>query len=337
MKDIIMKETEYYCPNCKSEVLMDMGNGLQCSNEHFFPFIEGTKVPVFESKEEGTNEYTCPEAAKIHDNALIWLFDTFGIDEVTLRNNMLSKLRLKDGQKVLITGVGTGNDLPYLAKLIGKDGVIFAQDFSKQMLMSAVERTNTLYGLTEYNIKFFVSDATNLPLTDDFFDASYHFGGLNLFSNISKGISEMDRVVKNGGRILFGDEGIAPWLKNTKYGKMLINNNSLYNFEAPLKYLPSTARDVNLSWELSNCFYVIDYTVSDTPLQIDIDVPHVGKRGGSIRTRYFGKLEGVDQALRDRLYSEAEKRGVSRVEFIESLLINGLDVLNGGMRDEKNV
>ena len=324
-----MKETSYYCPNCKREVLMDAGDGLQCSNGHFFPFVEGTKIPIFDSEDENANEYTCEEAAKIHDNALNWLFATFGVDEATLRNNMLSKLRLKKGQKVLITGVGAGNDLPYLSKMLGKGGVIYAQDFSRQMLISAVERANTLYGLTEYNIEFSVGDATNLPFTENFFDAAYHFGGLNLFSNIGKGIEEMDRVVISGGRVVFGDEGIAPWLKKTKYGKMLINNNRLYDFEAPLMFLPVTARDVNLSWEVGYCFYVIDYTVSDIPLQIDIDVPHVGKRGGSIRTRYFGKLEGVDPVLKEQLYSEAEKRGFSRVELLESFLRNGLDHLNG--------
>ena len=73
-----MKETVYYCPNCKSEVLMDAGNGLQCSNGHFFPFVEETKVPVFDSEDGNTNEYTCAEAAKIHDNALNWLSCNFG-------------------------------------------------------------------------------------------------------------------------------------------------------------------------------------------------------------------------------------------------------------------
>ena len=124
------------------------------------------------------------------------------------------------------------------------------------------------------------------------FDAAYHFGGLNLFRNIRKGISEMDRVVKPGGRIVISDEGVAPWLKPTELGKMLIKNNPLYVHDAPLSLLPDTARSVNLSWELSNCFYVIEFTVSDTLPHVNIDVPHIGKRGGSIRSRYFGSSRG---------------------------------------------
>ena len=37
----------------------------------------------------------------------------------------------------------------------------------------------------------------------------------------------MDRVTKPGGKVVFGDEGIAYWLKNTELGKSLITNNIL--------------------------------------------------------------------------------------------------------------
>ncbi len=135
----------------------------------------------------------------------------------------------------------------------------------------------------------------------------------------------MDRVIKDGGRVVMGDEGLAPWLFETEFGKMLANNNPLYLCEIPLNLMPDTARDVNLSWVINNCFYLIDYTASKDPLYIDIDVKHVGRRGGSIRSRYFGKLEGIEPELRDKLYSEAEKQGTSRVDLLESFIKNGLN------------
>lgn len=314
----------YSCPACKSGLQIKASEGLVCSNGHFFPFI-GNAVPVFDCEDENANEYTISQAADIHENALKWVFATFGGSEASLREGMISRLHLQEGQKVLITGVGAGNDLPYLAQLLGKKGSLYAQDFSRQMLMSAVKRANDEYDLADYDIEFSVSDAINLPFCDNCFDAAYHFGGLNLFSDIGKGIAEMDRVVKSGGRVVFGDEGLAPWLKDTEYGKMIINNNALCDFDAPLIHIPVTARDVNLSWEVGNCFYVIDYSVSHTPLPIDVDVLHIGKRGGTIRTRYFGQLEGIEPTLKEHLYIEAEKRGRSRVDFIEDLLRKGLD------------
>jgi hypothetical protein len=129
----------------------------------------------------------------------------------------------------------------------------------------------------------------------------------------------MYRVVRPGGRVLFGDEGIAPWLRDTEFAKILINNTYLYQFEPPLDLIPDTARDVELTWELANSFYVVSLTVDSAPISIDIDVPHLGRRGGSMRTRYFGKLEGIDPVIRDAVYQESERLGISRVELIERI------------------
>jgi SAM-dependent methyltransferase len=280
----------------------------------------GTRVPVFASESDNANEYTNKDAAQMHDNALRWVFETFGSDEPSLRKSLISRLQLSKGTTILVTGAGAGNDLPYLAQTMDGSGGIYAQDISEQMLLAGVDRYSPQSKAWGIDLNFSVSDATNLPFGDNVFDAAYHFGGLNLFPDIRKGISEMDRVVKPGGRIVISDEGAAPWLKQTELGKMLIRNNPLFIYDAPLSDLPDTARDVKLSWELNNCFYVIEFTVADIPLNINIDVPHLGKRGGSIRTRYFGQLEGINPSLRDRLYAEAERLGYSRVEYLELLL-----------------
>ena len=193
------------------------------------------------------------------------------------------------------------------------------------MLLACAERHGIGISNTPIKLYLSISDAAQLPFPDDVFDAAYHFGGINLFQSIRDGISEMDRVVRTGGRVVIGDEGVAPWLKHAEYGKMLISNNHLYVHDAPLSALPTTATDVKLSWELGNCFYVIEFTVSNSTPRVNLDVPHIGKRGGSVRTRYFGQLEGIDPALRDRLYAEAERLGLSRVAYLESLLKNAIE------------
>lgn len=326
-----MNENMFYCCpkiGCNHTVLLEDATGLHCSNGHFFMYAQGTKIPIFASQPENVNEYTGENAAEIHDNSLRWLFNTFEIDEPSLRRRLIAKLDLRKGMKMLVTGVGAGNDLPYLVESMAGDGVIFAQDISKQMLLAGAERSCAK--LHDSGVEFFfsVSDATNLPFLDNVFDAAYHFGGLNLFPDIQKGIAEMNRVVKFGGKIVIGDEGVAPWLKQTTYGKMLIKNNPLCAYDAPLSLLPESAKSVRLSWELDYCFYVIEFTVSDSAPHINIDIPHVGKRGGSIRTRYFGQLEGIDPALRDKIYAEAERLGISRVEYLESSLKKGITSSN---------
>lgn len=322
-----MANKQVYCciePQCNRARLTCTDAGLSCPNGHLFPFASGTQVPIFACEPENANEYAIKNAAVMHDNALRWVFDTFGTDEPTLRESLIARLHLEKGAKVLVTGAGAGNDLPYLTKCLKGAGEIFAQDIALQMLLEGAARYQNELRNSGVELHFSASDAANLPFANGYFDAAYHFGGINLFPDIRKGIGEMNRVVKPGGKVVLGDEGVAPWLKDSEYGKMLIRNNPLYACEVPLSLIPDTARSVQLTWELGNCFYIIEFTVSDKPLQLNIDVPHIGRRGGSIRTRYFGQLEGVDPALRDRIYAEAERQGLSRVEYIESLLRTGL-------------
>ncbi len=309
---------------CNRVRLILSSEGLSCANGHFFAFAPGTKVPIFAKELENSSEYAQKNAALIHDNALRWVFATFETNEASLRESLVARLQLSKGNKVLVTGAGTGNDLPFLAQSLGGQGEIYAQDIAQPMLLAGVERLHTALAHSGVKLHFSVSDATNLPFVDDYFDSAYHFGGINLFPDIRKGIAEMNRVVRPGGKVVIGDEGLAPWLIDTEYGKMLVRNNPLYAYPAPMDLLPEFATSVRLSWELSNSFYVIEFSVSDQPPPINIDVPHIGKRGGSIRTRYFGQLEGVDPTLRDRVYTEAERLAMSRVEYIESLLRSGL-------------
>ncbi|MEI7612361.1 MAG: methyltransferase domain-containing protein [Betaproteobacteria bacterium] len=316
----------YCCPEtqCNHAPLAIKAEGLFCSNGHFFPFAPGTNVPVFAKECEDVNEYTQRNAAEIHDNSLRWVFKTFNEDETSLRESLVARLSLTRGSKVLVTGAGAGNDLPYLAHNLDGMGEIYAQDIAQQMLLAGAERHKTTLARLGIEIHFSVSDATNLPFVDDYFDAAYHFGGINLFPDIGKGISEMNRVVRPGGTVVIGDEGMAPWLRDTELGKKLIKNNYLYAFDAPIELLPAFSRSVKLTWELCNTFYVIEFVVSALPLPVNIDVPHVGLRGGSIRTRYDGQLEGVRPELRDQIYAEAERHGISRVDFIEKILLEGL-------------
>lgn len=316
-----------YCctePGCHRAPLNESPEGLQCSNGHLFPFASGTNVPVFASEPEDANEYAKVNAAEVHDNALRWVFSTFETDEAGLRERLIARIGLTKGSRVLITGAGAGNDLPYLVRALSGAGEIFVQDIAKEMLLAGVARYQGELSSSGVSLHFSISDATDLPFCDDVFDAAYHFGGINLFPDIAKGISEMNRVVRPGGAVVIGDEGLAPWLTDTEFGKMLVNNNPLYACTPPMSLLPDTARSVKLTWELSNCFYVIEFCVSNDPLPLNIDIPHLGRRGGTIRSRYFGQLEGVTPALRERIYREAERRGLSRVEYIELALRDSL-------------
>jgi SAM-dependent methyltransferase len=324
-------EATYVCTQrqCRMRPLIPSDGGLVCDSPNhegnrLTLFAPATSTPVFECQVPAADEYNVANAAKIHDNALSWLFRTFKTTEFDLRTNIVRRLNLYSGCRVLITAAGAGNDIPFVVDALGDLGEVYAQDYSKEMLLWGERRVRDQHRSAGVSLFFSVGDATRLPFRNDFFDAALHFGGINLFSGKRLAIEEMDRVVRSGGRIVIGDEGVAPWLKGTDQASILVHYTSLYANDAPLELLPVTAREVNLSWELSNSFFVISFTVSRDPLPFDIDVPHAGRRGGSMRTRFFGQLEGVDPCLRAEVFAEAERQGVSRVELIERLLRAGL-------------
>lgn len=319
-----MSNSIYKCINC-NEGLFEQNNGLACKNGHTYNFLKENKIPIFDF-DKSMNEYTLDikEVGERYDNSMKWVLETFKTSEDELRTSLIKRLNLKKGDIVLVTGAGVGDDLPYIAEKVGKEGTIYAQDFSKQMIEEAQKRVDSNENLKDYEIIFSVSDAINLPFNDSSFDAVYHFGGINLFPDIKKGISEMNRVAKENAMVVFGDETVAPWLKETEHGKMIIVNNPLCDFNAPLEDLPVTARDVVISWECSYYFYVVSFRKSDKKLDVNYDVFHKGLRGGTLKSRYYGQIEGIDLELKDQIYKLANNKGISRVEFIEELLKQGL-------------
>lgn len=328
-----MKSTtgEYVCtqPQCLMRPLIASDEGLACDSpkhkgNRLTLFAPETSTPVFECQAPEVDEYNVSNAAQIHDNALSWLFRTFKTTEFDLRTNIVRRLNLRPGHRVLITAAGAGNDIPFVTDTLGESGEVYAQDYSKEMLLWGERRVREQHRSAGVALFFSVGDASRLPFRSNFFDAALHFGGINLFPDKRLAIEEMDRVVRPGGRVVLGDEGAAPWLKGTEQANILVCNTSLYAYDPPLDLLPVTAREVDLSWVLSNSFFVVSFTVSRDPLPFDIDVPHVGRRGGSMRTRFYGQLEGVDPCLKAEVFAEAERQGVSRVELIERMLRAGL-------------
>lgn len=317
----------YACPDTKKP-LTEVDGGLAGDDGgRFYKFVRGwnnIQIPNFlssdlgESGEKAIEQYDQAASISKYRNFLDWLFQTFDEDEASFRRRLVQKLDLANGSRVLITGCGMGDDIPPILEAIGSDSEVFAQDISTAMIIAASEAT--LRDNPASRISFSIGDATKLPFGDNFFDAAFHFGGINLFSDVAVAIGEMNRVVKPGGRVVFGDEGVAPWLKGTEYGRMAITNNPLWAADAPIDLLPVNAADVALSWVLGNCFYVVSFQVSNELPHMNIDVPHKGTRGGSMRTRYFGQLEGVTEDSKRFVLEDAKRLGISVHAWLEGAI-----------------
>jgi demethylmenaquinone methyltransferase/2-methoxy-6-polyprenyl-1,4-benzoquinol methylase len=98
------------------------------------------------------------------------------------------------GSRVIDVATGTGDLALALARAVAPDGEVLACDFSDNMLVRARAKAPTL--------RFEWADALALPYASDRFDAATVGFGARNFADLRRGIEEMVRVVRPGGRVV---------------------------------------------------------------------------------------------------------------------------------------
>lgn len=245
--------------------------------------------------------------ADVYDLYLPLTFETFGVDEAAERRAMIDELHLRPGQRILETGCGSGRDSVLIAERLGPTGELYLQDLSRKMLDHAVLAMRPHPVATHFS----VAEATKLPFEDGYFDAYFHFGGMNTFADIAGALKEAVRVTRPGGRIVIGDESMPEWLRETEFARILMNSNPHYRFDIPWKALPVEARDVKAQWIIGGVFYLISFTVGEGEPTADFDFEIPGPRGGTHRTRFYGQLEGVTPQAKTLALEAAARSGKS--------------------------
>jgi ubiquinone/menaquinone biosynthesis C-methylase UbiE len=312
--------THYRCPYTHEPLTRDSErlvapNGRTYRIEDGIPFLINFAEESFSPEEERERAYY-QTSSDSYDAVMDWVFKSFHESEDKFRSAMIDRLELKPGDRALETGAGTCRDSLHIGRQLGTNGELFVQDLSSHML--AIGRRRMQTSARELpRTEFFVGNAARLPFADRTFDAAFHFGGINLFTDRAKAIAEMARVVRVGGKVVFGDESLAPWLRSTNYGEVLQNSNKLYRHTPPIDLLPECARDVSLRWLLGNAYYLIDFRVGEGTPPLDLDLPIVGRRGGTHRTRFYGNLEGVTVEAKAMAEKAAKASGLSLHEWLD--------------------
>ena len=102
--------------------------------------------------------------------------------------------RLQPGDRALDVATGTGDLAIELARRVSPAGEVVGMDFSERMLEIARGKAPEL--------RFEAGNALALPYADgEFAAATVGFGARN-FDDLAKGLSEMARVVRPGGRVV---------------------------------------------------------------------------------------------------------------------------------------
>jgi demethylmenaquinone methyltransferase/2-methoxy-6-polyprenyl-1,4-benzoquinol methylase len=113
------------------------------------------------------------------------------------RERTADRAALSPGDSALDVCCGTGDLSLELARRVGPEGRVVGSDFSERML----ELARTKGGAAGAGVRFEWADALELPYGDGEFDAvTVGFGVRNL-ADLDRGLREMARVLKPGGRI----------------------------------------------------------------------------------------------------------------------------------------
>ncbi|MEA2352524.1 MAG: demethylmenaquinone methyltransferase / 2-methoxy-6-polyprenyl,4-benzoquinol methylase [Thermoleophilaceae bacterium] len=101
---------------------------------------------------------------------------------------------LRPGDRALDVATGTGDLAIALKRRVGTGGEVIGSDFAENMLELAREKAG--------DVQFEQANALDLPYADGEFDAATVGFGARNFSDLPRGLAEMTRVVRPGGRVV---------------------------------------------------------------------------------------------------------------------------------------
>jgi SAM-dependent methyltransferase len=105
----------------------------------------------------------------------------------------VAELGLREGDRVLDAGCGTGRALPPLRAAVGPLGVVLGADLTPTMLNEAVRAGRDRDG------RLLLADVTALPLRSRSLDAVFGAGLISHLPRPAENLRELARVVRPGG------------------------------------------------------------------------------------------------------------------------------------------
>jgi demethylmenaquinone methyltransferase / 2-methoxy-6-polyprenyl-1,4-benzoquinol methylase len=110
---------------------------------------------------------------------------------------------LAPGGRALDVATGTGDLALELAGAVAPGGEVIGVDFSERMLeLARAKAAARAESLRDVSVRFEPGNALALTYPDDEFDAATVGFGARNFSDLDRGLSEMARVVRPGGRVV---------------------------------------------------------------------------------------------------------------------------------------
>jgi demethylmenaquinone methyltransferase/2-methoxy-6-polyprenyl-1,4-benzoquinol methylase len=181
--------------------------------------------------------------------------------------------RLPPGGRALDVATGTGDLAIALKRRVGPRGEVVGSDFSPGMLALAREKAPA--------VRFELANALELPYEDDSFDAATVGFGARNFADLARGLSELVRVVRPGGRVVVLElttpaRPPLSWFFQLWFDRIVPALGRLAGDPAAYSYLPSSVRRFPGARELAAALVAVGL----------VDVRYVITAGGIVALHY---------------------------------------------------
>jgi demethylmenaquinone methyltransferase/2-methoxy-6-polyprenyl-1,4-benzoquinol methylase len=151
--------------------------------------------------------------------------------------------RVRPGDRALDVATGTGDLALVLAGRVGPAGEVVACDFSQRMLELGREKSAS----ARADVRFEAANALALPYPDDAFDAATVGFGARNFADLERGLAEMTRVLRPGGRVVVLEittpqRPPLSWFFRLWFDRLVPLIGRFAGDSAAYSYLPSSVR-----------------------------------------------------------------------------------------------
>jgi demethylmenaquinone methyltransferase/2-methoxy-6-polyprenyl-1,4-benzoquinol methylase len=159
------------------------------------------------------------------------------------KQKAVKALEIRPDGNYLDVCCGTGDLTERMAKSLSSGGKVVGIDFSCNMIDAAQTRWNRANRSAQASqVVFLEGDALKLPFVENQFDGAVISFGLRNLTDYAKGLTEMARVVKSGGKVVNLDLGRPEnWLFKPAYyfyfcnivpliGQLLQNDREAYTY-----------------------------------------------------------------------------------------------------------
>jgi ubiquinone/menaquinone biosynthesis C-methylase UbiE len=176
-----------------------------------------------------------------------------GVELDSYFNNYMSLLKVKAGDSVLESSVGTGLNFKYMPRGARLSGL----DLSAEMLANC-QANMRRWGM---EADLYLGNAEGLPFADASFDVVYTCGAFNFFSDRAKAVREMIRVARPGAHLMIEDE-TEEYVKST-YEKIPYTRGFFKDrgqaVKVPIEMVPAEMEEVKVEMLKEGKFYAITF------------------------------------------------------------------------------